>query len=151
PEAVVSANADRGDAEASVSIEARPGTEMRFYQETPSRHVLDIVPPDAGAFHDSVDLAALLARIEADPGLAAAQEPERVAAAETLGLPLEDDATEPDTDPLTPTVSTVGTTIRIVFPFETETAAAVFRRGEVVWMIFETPRPIRPPADGNLL
>ena len=37
-----------------------------------------------------------------------------------------------------PTVSTVGATVRVTFPFERDTAAAVFRRGDVVWMVFDT-------------
>jgi hypothetical protein len=42
-------------------------------------------------------------------------------------------------------VTTVGNTVRITFPFDRDTAAAVFQRGDAVWMIFDTPTAIRPP------
>ncbi|HEY0919087.1 tetratricopeptide repeat protein, partial [Devosia sp.] len=52
---------------------------------------------------------------------------------------------------LTPIVSTVGHTVRIAFPFDRDTAAAVFRRGDVVWMLFETAATISAPANGEAL
>ena len=48
-----------------------------------------------------------------------------------------------------PTVSTVGKTVRIAFPFDADTPAAVFRRGDTVWMVFDTPQAMvaPPPSD----
>ena len=40
---------------------------------------------------------------------------------------------------------------RVTFPFEQDTAAAVFRRGDVVWMIFDTPVPIEAPRNRDML
>src|SRR5690606_40030018 len=49
-----------------------------------------------------------------------------------------------------PYVSTVGATVRVVFPFVEETPAAVFRRGDVVWMLFDTrARLVRPEEASN--
>src|SRR5690606_10577271 len=49
-----------------------------------------------------------------------------------------------------PYVSTVGATVRVVFPFVEETPAAVFRRGDVVWMLFDTQaRLVRPDEASN--
>lgn len=48
--------------------------------------------------------------------------------------------------PITPTVKTIGSTVRITFPFVSKTAAAVFRRGDTVWMLFDSPVGINEPA-----
>jgi len=40
----------------------------------------------------------------------------------------------------------LGSTVRVVFPFEQDTPAAVFRRGDTVWMIFDTVTGIAEPA-----
>ncbi|WDR03746.1 hypothetical protein PSQ19_06765 [Devosia algicola] len=55
----------------------------------------------------------------------------------------------PDTAPaaIQPYVSQVGSTLRIVFPFEQDTAAAVFRRGNTVWTIIDTTSAIDTPKD----
>ncbi|HTJ57622.1 MAG TPA: hypothetical protein VL418_08690 [Devosiaceae bacterium] len=52
---------------------------------------------------------------------------------------------------ITPLVSKQGTTVRISFPFGRETPAAVFRRGNVVWMLFDTLTGIKTPAPGSAL
>ncbi len=44
-----------------------------------------------------------------------------------------------------PLVEQVGSTIRMTFPFESETAAAVFRRGDTLWMVFDTNASIGEP------
>ena len=38
--------------------------------------------------------------------------------------------------------SPTGGTIRVTFPFDNDTAAAVFRRGDTVWMVFDTGQDI---------
>ena len=53
--------------------------------------------------------------------------------------------------PITPTISTVGSTVRITFPFDRETPAAVFRRGNVVWMLFDTTTSINAPPSTTAL
>ena len=63
--------------------------------------------------------------------------------------PLHAAAAEPVTDDaggaracrrptVAPYVTVVGSTVRLVFPFERDVAAAVFRRGDSVWMLFDT-------------
>jgi len=47
--------------------------------------------------------------------------------------------------PITPQVATVGSTVRITFPFNRDTPAAVFRRGDAVWMLFDTLTGINQP------
>ena len=48
--------------------------------------------------------------------------------------------------PITPQITTVGSTVRISFPFDRDTPAAVFRRGDTVWMLFDTITGINQPA-----
>ncbi|MDR3471969.1 MAG: hypothetical protein P4M09_09805 [Devosia sp.] len=48
--------------------------------------------------------------------------------------------------PITPEVRTLGSTVRVSFPFEQDTPAAVFRRGDTVWMFFDTLTGINQPA-----
>ena len=52
---------------------------------------------------------------------------------------------------VTPTISSVGPTVRVSFPFEQDTAAAVFRRGDVIWMLFDTSVAIDKPANSDAL
>lgn len=47
--------------------------------------------------------------------------------------------------PITPQIETVGSTVRVTFPFDRATPAAVFRRGDTVWMLFDTLTGIDPP------
>ncbi|MHA1523157.1 MAG: hypothetical protein ACTSY1_01980, partial [Alphaproteobacteria bacterium] len=46
------------------------------------------------------------------------------------------------TGPIKATAKLVGTTLRLVFPFSKPVAAAVFQRGNSLWMVFDTDRPI---------
>jgi len=52
---------------------------------------------------------------------------------------------------LTPFVNMAGATVRLVFPFEQDTPAAVFRRGNVVWMLFDTMTAVKQPAQAEQL
>ncbi|TDQ66664.1 hypothetical protein ATL17_0667 [Maritalea mobilis] len=52
---------------------------------------------------------------------------------------------------ITPFVNKIGGTVRLIFPFEQDTPAAVFKRGDTVWMVFDTHVAIDPPADTDLL
>ena len=53
--------------------------------------------------------------------------------------------------PLKPYLSTIGSTIRVVFPFDQDTAAAAFRRGNILWMLFDTTDAIEPLPESTEL
>ena len=53
--------------------------------------------------------------------------------------------------PITPTVDQVAGTVRVTFPFEADTASAVFRRGDTLWMLFDTPTTINQPPQSTFL
>ena len=123
------------------------GTVPRFYATGSRQFVVDI---------DIEREAGLAAAIAADE--AASQRDEQVRAA-LLAAEQQASAMVPDetaTSPLasrtvTPAISEIGSTVRIAFPFEQETAAAVFRRGDTVWMLFDTGVEIQPPAPSRVL
>lgn len=130
----------------SIRLTMQPGTVPRFYTSSPSQYVLDIdISREDG-------LAAAIAAAEkqkAEAAAHAATEHHDDAAhgaedATTAGEPHGGGA-------ITPVISTAGNTIRIGFPFEQDTAAAVFRRADTVWLLFDTSTHINePPADEAL-
>ncbi|NGP17949.1 hypothetical protein [Devosia aurantiaca] len=114
------------------------GVEPRFYEVTPSQYVLDVDIAGTGLpelLPAELEATAAAEAEHAEPHA----EPEvtklRPAAAETI----------------TPFVSVLGSTVRLVFPFDQDTPAAVFRRGDTVWMVFDTVSGIEKPADTSAL
>lgn len=110
----------------------------RFYEITPRQYVLDIDTSGASLPElTPADLSAAASAASGEPGAAAVEAPGlsalKAAAAETV----------------TPFVSVLGNTVRLVFPFEQDTPAAVFRRGDAVWMIFDTVSGIQPPGPSS--
>jgi len=117
---------------------------------TPNQFIVDVdIAPSEGlkaalAEEDKLKQA----RVESD-GATKAAEIERAA---ELGLDASGNTTYPVTHgAVTPMVSSVGTTVRIAFPFEADTPAAVFRRGDVVWMVFDSAQPVTAPPKSDAL
>ena len=128
------------DAEGSVvEMTLGEGVAPRYYRTSPRQFVLDFdIDPVEG-------VAAALAAEEAARLLGVAQNVPGTAAA-----PAQGEAAAPG-QPIVPRVSAVGNTVRITFPFERDTASAVFRRGNALWMIFETGATIAVPQDRAML
>ncbi|MBF0679244.1 MAG: hypothetical protein IR164_09930 [Devosia sp.] len=126
----------------TVSLKFAKGVEPRFYGTSPTQYVLDIDIEGEGL--PELTPAALLSEQEALP----------VAAASLGGAPAQPvaqtlDAAAPAQ--ITPFVTMLGSTVRVVFPFEQETPAAVFRRGDSVWMVFDSQSQVAsPPEMGQL-
>jgi hypothetical protein len=135
----------------AVDFTVAEGVVPRFYELSPRQFVVDVdIAPEEGL------KAALAAEARAkqarlDLEVAAAEQEQRRAA--RLGLETgRDDTAEfyPTTrGVVVPTVTTVGKTVRIAFPFDADTPAAVFRRGDTVWMVFDTLQSVvaPPPSD----
>lgn len=122
---------------ATVKLLFAKGIKPRFYHNSSSQYVLDI--DIAGVSLPSFNAASLADSIAVEgPGKAAA-----ASETATKSTPLD-----PKTVGATirPFVSVLGSTVRVVFPFEQDTPAAVFRRGNTVWMMFDTISGIAPPA-----
>lgn len=136
-----------------VNLKVAEGVVPRFYQLSPRQFVVDIdVSTEEGLKAAlATEEAAKLARAEL-AAVAAEGEQRRI---ERLDMgQTEDGAGElyPTTrGVVAPLVSTVGGTIRISFPFEADTASAVFRRGGTVWMVFDTSQTILKPTPAEPL
>lgn len=125
----------------TVAIDLAKGVEPRFYATGPSQYVLDI----------DIEGKGLPELTAAD--IVAGQQVETVAA--SLGgasngpTPAALDAVAPQT--ITPFVTMLGSTVRVVFPFRQETPAAVFQRGDAVWLVFDSQSEILGPTDMSQL
>ncbi|HEY9009938.1 MAG TPA: hypothetical protein VIN06_02875 [Devosia sp.] len=119
----------------------------RFYTSSPRQYVIDIDIARANGLAIALE-AAEKAKAERAAAEAAAREHAAKAhssdEAETVGPSHQQTA-------ITPIVSTVGATVRVAFPFDQDTAAAVFRRGDTVWLLFDTSTKINAPAQTEAL
>ncbi len=52
---------------------------------------------------------------------------------------------------ITPTIDEVSGTVRVAFPFDRDTPSAAFRRGDTLWMLFDTPVAINQPGQSDFL
>ncbi len=121
-----------------VTLALAEGVEPRFYQATDRTFIVDI-----DIAHESADEATTLEELAKLMPAATGLKPDVRAADATSG----EGAIAPlDQTEITPTVSSTGSTVRINFPFERDTAAAVFRRGNIVWLMFDTGVSIRQPV-----
>lgn len=116
-----------------VTLKLAPKVQPRFYQNTPTQQILDI--DIAGEGRPTFAAASLV------PLESATEHSSTEHAAPIV------DKLRPQmvTETVEPFVSVLGSTVRVVFPFEQETPAAVFRRGDSVWMIFDTIAGVLPP------
>ena len=141
-----------GAAGSRVSFKVADGIVPRFYETSKRQFIIDIdVTPEVGipaaiAAREAAMQEALAADGAGEAGLAAAQGVDEPAAGEQA-----DGAAASVQTGLTPTVTSIGPTVRISFPFDQDTAAAVFRRGDVIWMLFETAATINRPATSDAL
>lgn len=122
-----------------VSLTLAKDVTPRFYENSPRQFVLDVDIAGEG-------LPSFTASSLAD-GLAEEPKPEAAGPGATGPEAAMVDKLFPEgvAATVTPFVSVLGSTVRVVFPFEQDTPAAVFRRGDTVWMIFDTVSGILPP------
>lgn len=136
-----------------ITFKAADGVTPRFYQLSKQDFVVDIdtasaVPanPSPQASATAKELATAFAQSQQN---AAWWLPELKAVIPNWAQPaLLAVATQ---SPITPEIQTLGSTVRITFPFVQDTPAAVFRRGDTIWMMFDTLTGInQPPASKDL-
>lgn len=136
-----------------VSFRVAEGIVPRFYATSKRQFIIDIDidPADGIAAAIAADEAAKQKAREVKAALAEGGAEAGQPAAEGLGS-AQIAALYPSVQTaLTPMVSSVGPTVRVSFPFEQDTAAAVFRRGDTVWMLFDTNVSINEPAYSDAL
>jgi len=142
PAEILSVTDDVDSAGSKLTFTTAEGVTPRFYAMSNQQYVIDFdllnpVPTE-------VDLASLLpASDTADAGGDSAD-----AAGAAEGVVLDVPKNEGPVH-VTPYINKIGSTIRIVFPFEEDTAAAVFRRADTLWMVFDTNATIGAPAAGE--
>ncbi|WP_127144716.1 hypothetical protein [Pelagibacterium montanilacus] len=137
PEELIAATNTPGTVDTRVELTLAEDVQTRFYEETPSRFILDI---------DSRDPIAGALDITALPGA----EPLVSTASSIAGAPA-DPADEAGADvlqtTLVPQVTDEGATVRLTFPFQEDVPSAAFRRGDVLWMVFDTHVEIEAPTE----
>ncbi len=150
PPEIASVSSDVTDGSSSVTFETAEGVEPRFYEESPQKFIVDFdkLEPESA----SVDLASLLPESAVPSARPAEDETEAGAdAAESRITPPAAGQSMPQQPAhIRPYVDTIGSTVRVVFPFERDTAAAVFRRADTMWLVFDTGSSIGAPTDGDL-
>lgn len=127
-----------------VDLKFKKGVVPRFYSNSKQQYVIDF--DREGAAKSAVDLASLLPE-SAEPS--AGQSPNLAEPQVEKGMSGRAPGVGTPQGRLVPVVKTIGATLRISFPFDTDTAAAVFRRGDVLWLLFDTATQIEAPAEGS--
>ncbi|MDB5472838.1 MAG: hypothetical protein JWP99_141 [Devosia sp.] len=126
---------------AIVALKLDKGVKPRFYENSATQYILDI---DIGGASLPAFSAASLSPGTAQTG----GDVER----QTPAAPIVDKLMPASgLEAVTPFISVLGSTVRVVFPFEHDTPAAVFRRGDTVWMLFDTTAGILPPPKSDQL
>ena len=121
-----------------VTLVLAEGVTPRFYENSPRQFVLDV--DIAGEGLPSFTAASLADGVAKEPELQhSGPDSAKVDMLYPSGV----------APTVTPFVSVLGSTVRVIFPFEQDTPAAVFRRGDTVWMIFDTVSGIAAPAQSS--
>ena len=124
-----------------VTLALAEGVTPRFYENSPRQFILDV--DIAGVGLPSFTAASLVDDVAPDEHAAAHEDP---------ADPQVDKLFPQNTaSAITPFVSVLGSTVRVVFPFEQDTPAAVSRRGDTLWMMFDSVSGILPPEHSNEL
>ena len=134
----------------SVVLTLADGVAPRFYAADPQHFTFDVdlAPAEIDKNRVTAEVAAKRAEAEA-AAEAARQAQSQTSASAELQATQGTDA--PTGAAITPKIDMVSGTVRMMFPFERDTASAVFRRGNTLWMLFDTPTQINQPAQSPAL
>ncbi|MEO6014398.1 MAG: hypothetical protein ABIQ30_12555 [Devosia sp.] len=138
----------------SIDMTLMDGVVPRFYGEYGKTFTFDIdlTPEQSAEIRTNAEqLAAQAEAVAAAAKLEAAKAKNDLAASAEAASNLP---VEPDYKPgeaITPVVETASGTVRVKFPFQRDTASAVFRRGDTLWMLFDTRTAINDPASPDAL
>lgn len=152
PAGVVSLDVEFDNTRSTAVLVLAPDATAREFREG-NAYIVDVTPPPVGKMPVTLEKLALDAEKksnEREAALAAKSEPEKIpplaetAIAEARPAPM-DMSTGPDGKGeglLIPTISRQSGRFAISFRFDEAVTGAVFRRGEVLWLVFDTGRPI---------
>ncbi len=153
PAGVVGLDVELGADSATVKLVLTPDAGVKSAREE-NAFLVDVYPPPAGAGPKGIEelAAELKARAAAAPDSAEAGNSERKT--NELAAVTSPDGGRKDSRPapldftsrpdgaVIATVARYAGRIAISFPFAESTAAAVFQRGEAIWLVFDSQRPI---------
>ena len=143
PDELVDATPSYDETGSLVEFALADGVVPRFFEISSRQFIVDIdIDKERG-------LDAALVREMAEENARRLAEEERKAQSEKANAAEEQRRAAQTT--ITPTVSIIGSTVRMNFPFEQDTPAAVFRRGNTIWMIFDTPSSLAAPPRSDAL
>lgn len=148
PEEILSVNDRVEGADTILTLNLAEGVEPRFYKNSDREFVVDIdrMKPDAATINAEALLAAAEEeRRQRDLEKARAEEAALAAKQGQVGVPVTEQKE------LTPRLTRVGSTVRITLPFITETPAALFQRGDYLWMVLDTTVVINNPDNKDIL
>jgi hypothetical protein len=153
PKEVLGAANKVSPAGSSVDLSLLEGVRPRFYEEGSRSFTLDIdlSTEEASAVRLTAEAAARKA--EAEAALARAEAARKL---ETSAEAVDDTAEKLEADyvpgeAITPVIDEASGTVRVKFPFERDTPSAVFRRGDTLWMLFDTRTVITNPGQSDAL
>lgn len=130
------------------------GVTPRFYGTDGRAFTFDVDLTQAEV--DTTRMTAEAAARKAEDDARAAQLAAAKDAASNVDVATAPDSTAENTDYLrgqaiTPSIEEVSGTVRVKFPFDRDTPSAVFRRGDTLWMLFDTPILVNQPDQSDAL
>lgn len=131
-----------------VKLTLAEGVTPRFYGTKGTNFTLDIDLSSSEAAKLRITAEAAAAQAEADALAKSAAKPGDAAEAGPAEPQISDEIAQ---GPITPTVDVVSGTVRVRFPFERDVASAAFRRGDTLWMVFDTATVINAPEPSDAL
>jgi hypothetical protein len=149
PPSVISLDADYTDSTAVVRLVLAPNATLRHFRES-SAFVADIMtgsPAKPEQLHGEVQQTPPAnAQAEILPQAQPADKPAQAAPPVLPQAPVAEavkpELAAPETGEVRATVTLAPNGVRIFFPFKEPIASAVFRRGDRIWMVFDTKREI---------
>ncbi len=128
-----------------IFIEFAKGVKPRFFTNSKRQYIIDVDLLDG--VRGEVDLASILPDGEGNIGENGDLLGEEFNNSSDRKVTINISAASGRGKIVEPEIEKQGSTIKITYPFEDETAAAVFKRGQTLWMVFETYAFIKEPAN----
>jgi tetratricopeptide (TPR) repeat protein len=132
---------------------AEPAKPAPAMTSTEAPHVTEAPKPAPPAMEAAAPATPMVMEAPKEVVKEAAKEPAREEPKETIKEPVKDVAKEApkpapaEAQPTPPPVASVDARrdsdgLRVTFPIPVATPAAAFRRGDTVWLVFDTPKPV---------
>ncbi len=142
PPEIISVSNDVDIKGSTILLEVEKGVLPRFFINSKKQYVIDIDLIETQA--KEIDIASLLLDgVGGEDIKLVGENSDNIKSEKAVQI----DVSSGEGIVVEPVIEKIGSTIRMTFPFENETAAAVFKRGETLWMVFETFSSIKEPTN----